>query len=401
MSTAARSAESSFATHEQPVRAIPIAGLTFFCSLGTGVLWNAIYFIAQSSYGFTQTDSLLLAFVNGLLYTGVAMSAGRTVRFLERRTSPRSALGLVLLAQAIMAPLVLVFPHVVTLWICAVLMTSLGALQWPIVQHYLVSGRHGGEMRNAIGWWNVSWMAASALGLAAAGPLQTFDLMKWAIPALLPVNCIALCFLTRFPAHPMKHDADAHAHHVPRSYHALLACARVLHPIAYLVIGALAPILPYLFSTLGTNASWQAPIGATWHLTRLLAVLVLWRTAFWHGRGASLMVAGVLLSLGFAVAVAAPNEMWLIIGLTALGIGQGTIYYSAIYYGLAIGAAEVDAGGIHEALVGAGYFVGPMLGLIALSAGAGTPVFIGLVLGAVSIGFVVSIARGRAVARIN
>ena len=125
------------------------------------MLWNAIYFIAQSSYGFTQTDSLLLAFVNGLLYTVVAMSAGRTVRFLERRMNPRAALGMVLLTQAIMAPLVLIFPHVVTLWICAVLMTSLGALQWPIVQHYLVSGRHGGEMRNAIGWWNVSWMAAS------------------------------------------------------------------------------------------------------------------------------------------------------------------------------------------------------------------------------------------------
>jgi NADH:ubiquinone oxidoreductase subunit 6 (subunit J) len=71
----------------------------------------------------------------------------------------------------------------------------------------------------------------------------------------------------------------------------------------------------------------------------------------------------MLLTAGFACAVAAPNEWGIALGLFALGLGQGTIYYSAIYYGLAVGAAEVDAGGIHEALVGAGYFMGPALGL--------------------------------------
>ena len=65
--------------------------------------------------------------------------------------------------------------------------------------------------------------------------------------------------------------------------------------------------------------------------------------------------------------------------------------------GDALGAAEVDAGGTHEALVGAGYFVGPGLGLATLAAGAGTPVFIGLVLGALAVGFVFAAARaGRA-----
>ena len=379
-----------------PVRALPIGGLTFLCSLGTGVLWNALYFIAASEYGFTERDSLLLALVNGILYTAVAVNAGRTVRFLERRMSPRAALGVVLVAQAVLAPLVLV-PNIAMLWFAAVVMTALGALQWPIVQHYLASGRHGAEMRHAIGWWNASWMAATAIGLAAAGPLQSAGLMQWAIPSLLPINLLALLFLARFPAHPIAHDVEEHARHVPASYRSLLGAARVLHPMGYLVIGALSPILPYLFQALGTDEGLRAPIGATWHVARVVAVLVLWQTAFWHGRGATLVVAGLLLSLGFTAAVAAPNEMTLVIGLAALGGGQGAIYYSAIYYGLAVGAAEVDAGGIHEALVGAGYFVGPALGLLSIAAGAGTPVFIGLVLGALIVGFVVSVVRaGRA-----
>lgn len=375
------------------VRPFPIAALTFLCSLGTGILWNALYFIAEREYGFTQRDSLLLAFLNGVLYTFVAMRAGPTVRFLERHMSARSALGLVLLVQAAMAPLVLI-PSVAVLWVSAIAMTALGALQWPIVQAYLAAGRHGADMRNAIGWWNASWMLATAIGLALAGPLEAAQLTRWAIPMLLPVNLLALVFLAQFPKRPASHDAHEQARHVPPTYRPLLAAARVLHPMGYLVIGALSPILPFLFEKLATPASMQAPLGATWHVARFLAVILLWQTAFWHGRAASLIAAGVLLTAGFACAVAAPNEWGIALGLFALGLGQGTIYYSAIYYGLAVGAAEVDAGGIHEALVGAGYFMGPALGLAVFSLGGSPSVFIGTVVGALCVGGVLAVVRG-------
>ena len=383
----------SGAPHDVVVGAVPIAALTFLCSLGTGILWNALYFIAEREYGFTKTDSLLLAFLNGILYTIVALRAGPTVRALERRMSPRAALALVLVVQAALAPLVLV-PSVAVLWCSAIAMTALGALQWPIVQSFLASGRHGSAMRNAIGWWNASWMLATAIGLALAGPLEAADLTQWAIPMLLPVNLLALLFLARFPARPAAHDPETSARHVPSTYRPLLAASRVLHPMGYLVIGALSPILPYLFDNLATPKSVQAPIGATWHVARLLAVIVLWQTAFWHGRATSLVAAGVLLTAGFACAVAAPNEWGLVAGLFALGLGQGAIYYSAIYYGLAVGAGEVEAGGIHEALVGAGYFMGPAIGLATYSLDAGTPVFIAGVVGALCVGGVFAVARG-------
>jgi len=378
----------------EPTRAFPIAALTFLCSLGTGILWNALYFIAESEYGFTQRESLLLAFINGLLYTAVAVSAGVSVRWLERFTSPRGALAVVLVLQGALAPLLLVFPQATTLWVAAVLMTALGALQWPIVQHYLVSGRHGQAMRNAIGWWNASWMAATAIGLAVAGPMKAAGIVEWAIPSLLPVNLLALLFLARFPKAPPPHDAAEQARHVPSSYGPLLSASRILHPMGYLVIGALSPILPYLLTNLGTTPALQAPIGSVWHVARFVAVIILWKTAFWHGRGMPLVVAGVLLSCGFALAVAAPSEPVLIAALGAIGLGQGAIYYSAIYYGLAVGGARVEAGGMHEALVGAGYFIGPLLGLVSIGAGAGESVFIGMVLGSLAIGCGTSIWRG-------
>jgi len=44
---------------------------------------------------------------------------------------------------------------------------------------------------------------------------------------------------------------------------------------------------------------------------------------------------------------------------------MGLTYYAAIYYSLAVGHAAVDAGGTFEALIGFGYFAGPLLGLSA------------------------------------
>ena len=44
---------------------------------------------------------------------------------------------------------------------------------------------------------------------------------------------------------------------------------------------------------------------------------------------------------------------------------MGLTYYAALYYSLAVGHAAVDAGGTFEALIGFGYFGGPLLGLAA------------------------------------
>ena len=53
----------------------------------------------------------------------------------------------------------------------------------------------------------------------------------------------------------------------------------------------------------------------------------------------------------------------MIVGLILFGSGMGVTYYAAIYYALAVGRAEVEAGGTHEALIGGGYMVGPIIGL--------------------------------------
>jgi hypothetical protein len=47
---------------------------------------------------------------------------------------------------------------------------------------------------------------------------------------------------------------------------------------------------------------------------------------------------------------------------------MGLTYYASLYYALAVGRAEVDAGGNFEALIGLGYLGGPLLGVAASAA---------------------------------
>ena len=67
---------------------------------------------------------------------------------------------------------------------------------------------------------------------------------------------------------------------------------------------------------------------------------------------------------GLALVLLAHTLPVLVAGLFAYGAGMGVIYYASLYYVMAVGAAAVDAGGNFEALIGVGYCVGPLLGLI-------------------------------------
>lgn len=64
-----------------------------------------------------------------------------------------------------------------------------------------------------------------------------------------------------------------------------------------------------------------------------------------------------------------------VIGLVLFGFGAATVYAAALYYAMEVGAAEVDAGGTHEAMIGVGYSVGPLCSLVPLlvASGSGSP----------------------------
>jgi MFS family permease len=180
------------------------------------------------------------------------------------------------------------------------------------------------------------------------------------------MNIFAVGVLPWYGKNPIEHDEKIAKEHVPETYSGLLKGARVLLPLSYAINGILAPLLPYVLSGLGVAIFWQTPLVSVWMISRVVMTALLWHFATWHGRWSVLWIAIATMAIGFVGILSATELSMLIIGLVFFGAGMGITYYAALYYAMAVGQAKVDAGGTHEAFIGGGYMVGPIVGLIAI-----------------------------------
>lgn len=361
--------------------------ISFLASFGTGVVWNGLAFITRESYGYGEVENLLLAVFNGAFYVGVAFAAGPIVRRLSRRLTARSIVVLTLVVQAAACPVPLLVEASWAIWPVAAVISAASALLWPLVESYLTAGRHGASMRSTIGWWNLVWMAAVTLSMLLMGPFLATGHAEWILAALAALFVAAAAAALALPASPPPHAEDSASLHTTAQYPRLLASCRVLLPTSYLVVGAISPLMPYLLDHVRAPLASQTPMTSLWMLARIAVVAVLWRSGFWHGRWSTLLVATVLLLGGFGAMVLADSMLTMGLGLVAFGTGQGIVYYASLYYAMAVGRAEVDAGGTHEALIGLGYAVGPALafGGSLLAGGPGIVAAIWLAIGVASL----------------
>jgi len=350
--------------HQSSLGAILL--LTFLSSLGTGVLWSGLSFIAKHEFDYTAELNFLLYIATAVAYVIAALAAGRVTRVCQRWLSPRALLACILLIQAGVALLPLLWTSHMVLWVVGCATSVLAATLWPIVESYLAAGRHGRAMRSAMGWWNVTWTLAVAVALILMAPLISEQHALYAILALAPISLLTIPALIGFTSSPGMHDESMWRESITPEYPLLLRSSRILLPLSYLFIGAISPLMPYRLEDLGVQAISETPMTATWMLVRVVALAIMWQLHFWHGRWGTLLFGATAMVLGFGAIAAAPNVVVMMIGLTAFGVGQGVIYYAALYYAMSVGAAQVDAGGTHEALIGVGYSIGPATALLGM-----------------------------------
>ncbi len=348
--------------------------VTFLASLGTGVFWHGLSFIAKHIYGFDQTRNLLLFALMGAVYAVGALSAGAVTRRLRRLVSPRGLLAWAIALQAAVCALPITTDSEWALWVAAGAVSLLASLTWPIIESYVTAGRHGPRMRSAIRWFNMTWMSATVVPMFVMAPILEHH-GEWAIGGLAVVNLVAVGALVFFASHPAEHDAAIAAAHVTASYPNLLKSVRVLLLFSYVLTSVVTPLLPYRFEQLGVvDVEWETPCTATWMIVRIAALVVMWWLPFWHGRWGTLLLGALAMTGGFAVVVLAGSLPLLLLGFGGLGVGLGVIYNAALYYAMSTGGATVEAGGTHEALIGAGYAVGPLIGLAGTALGGGAAI---------------------------
>ena len=337
-----------------------VLAVTFLGSISGGAFWAGLFFVTAGHYHFSPERNLVLAALMGLVYAVAAGGSGAAFR----RIAPRRVLVGSLGTWAIAALLPVLFPgHEVALWVIALVGSAGSAVTFPIVESYLTAGRHGARMRSAIGWFNVTWTPATAIPLLVM-PIVARASPTWAIGMSAIVNAVALVFVAALPSRPGAHEKEAATAAVGPEYRWLVRSASWLVPLSYVMYSTIGPLLPHRLASVGITSSSASLVAALWMAARFVTLFVMWRAGFWHGRWGTLVAAGATLAVGLGLVLLAPTAAGVVIGLVVFGTGMGLTYYAAFYYSMAVGHAAVEAGGGFEALIGVGYTVGPVIGLL-------------------------------------
>ena len=99
---------------------------------------------------------------------------------------------------------------------------------------------------------------------------------------------------------------------------------------------------------------------------RLGVFVLLWRWTGWHYRFRWLGGAFVLMAGSFALLLHPGTLAALIAAQIAFGLTVGLIYYSSLYYSMNASEEKGVHSGLHEAMIGAGLFLGPACGATSL-----------------------------------
>jgi hypothetical protein len=323
------------------------------------MFWAGLFFVTAERYRFSAVANLTLAVAMGAAYALAARFAGQ----LTHARAPRGVLSasLVVCTAAMLLPII--FPASVgALCAGALIAVASSAATWPVVESYLTAGRHGAEMRSAIGKFNVTWTPATALPLIM---LPLVNRVGSSGGFAVAAGATALAWLAAFglPPHPAPHEAEAAQAAVGAEYPALLRSASWLLPFSYVISATLGPVLPQRLAAVGVGSAMSSFVASAWMGMRFVVLFAMWRTHFWHGRWGTLLAASAALGGGLALVLLAGTAPVMVAGLLVYGVGMGLTYYASLYYSMAVGHGAVAAGGTFEALIGIGYCVGPLLGI--------------------------------------
>lgn len=385
----------------QPARAsstLLVATLlyTAMVSVGTGVILHGVFFITAEVFGFGNLANLLLGVAVQLPYIPAALLSGRICR----RMGARRVTFFMIAGMTITAGCLATMPAAPWWWILAPAYNFFAGMQWPIVESYVASGRHGRDMRRAIGLFNIVWAATIAPGLWLVSLMHDRPGMTFAL--LAGIHALSAIVVFNWPKRPPPHDSQTGRGHTTEAYPFLLRSSRILLPMAYILVYLLTPLLPGIWDRLEVSARLAPALSSAWMIVRVGVFTAMFLRPGWHGRWFVLLTGGLALAGGMLMVLAQASVSLAIAGLIIIGIGQGMVYYAALYYGMAVEHAAVESGGRHEAIIGIGYLAGPLLGsaAIAISPVAGAIVVTGLIaLGGAVLGTRPYLARRRKTAQ--
>lgn len=337
--------------------------LTFLESFGTVLIERSLYFFTHDVLGFGETDNLWFALAFGVTYVIGALASHPAANHMGERRLLFASLG----GLFVMHALLTAWPRAGLLVVAFPIIGFLQGIKWPVVESYVSAGRTPTELVRLLSRYNATWALSVPLALASSGPLiALWPASLFAAAGVL--NVVAgLCGLSlaRRPLHlDVSHPERPNSAEVLR-LGSLLATARWAMLGSYALLFLLAPLMPGLFAKLGVSLNVATSAAGLLDLARLGTFVLLGTWVRWRGEAWPLVAALFALPASFAMVLFGTNLLFVLAGELLFGAAAGLAYTAALYYALVVKNASVDAGGAHEGLIGLGFALGPLAGLIA------------------------------------
>lgn len=350
-------------------------------SLAASYYFNYIFFYMEEHFGFGNRRNLQLSALYGFIYMLVAWYAGpfgqKRGYFFALRVGFWGMALFMLLGG--LAPLLLGYSRSTMLLELAILSgwTIAVCFTWPTLQALLSHDQSPGQSSRTAGIYNIMWAGTAAAAYLTSGTLlDNFggEILFWVSGGLSVIQIVMLFRLERLAtavsaANP-KSDADAifstpHPR-PPANARTFAWLARIANPFAYVAIYGVLPVIPKLSEKLGLTPTYASLICSVWFWARLGAFVWFWRWPVWHYRFRWLLGSFVAMIASFLMILLSSSIWMLITAQTIFGLTIGLIYYSSLFYSMDLGESKGKGGGLHEAAIGLGIFIGPTAGVAAL-----------------------------------
>src|ERR1051325_4190124 len=328
------------------------------------------YFFTQSKFGYGNKANLVLAAASGLIYVPAAMFGGRFAQRAGYFTALK--LGLALMIGTLACGWL--FVQSAAGHIAVMMATTIGmCFTWPTLEALTSEGEDYAGLQRGIGIYNVVWAATGAIAYFFGGAMfEQFGLSSmFYVPIAVQLVQLAMTlWLERKAKHTplasrVANDASAHPRTAANA-RAFLRMAWLANPFSYIAINTVIAVMPGIAQRLGLTTTQAGFCASVWCFVRLATFVALWFWPGWHYRFRWLLAAYLSLMLTFAAILTIPNLVVLISAQLLFGIALGLIYYSSLFYSMDVGETKGEHGGIHEALIGLGNFVGPAVGAATL-----------------------------------
>jgi hypothetical protein len=362
-------------------------------SIGATLLTVGIFFFTEDVFRWDLKRNFLLACGQGAVYVIGALGANR----IGERFGRRRALIVISTIVAVVTSLPMLDATAPVVVGVLLSYNVLMGAYWPLMESIVSSDTDAHEMSRRLGLYNLVWAGTGALAVAVNGTI-----IHWWAPGVFMTAAImhavgaAMLALVFSPGASREEASQgeagigvaAAAHPEPEpelqaQRRLAMWLSRIALPATYMVIYAIAAMMPLLPSMQELSTSTKTVVGSMWLVTRWITFWLLGATVFWHTRPRLLLWAACAMFVAFLGVSIRPSDLFpkagvpgaidlfsMVLWQGALGVALGMIYSGSLYFGMVLSEGSTEHGGYHEALIGLGSILGPGVGLLAMSLSA-------------------------------